>query len=57
MDATDKRWLAVLQYTTDDDGIWIVLGEQRTNLGFWPSVEDVLRAAEELQPQTAGGCT
>ena len=51
----DPRLLAELQYDTNDDGIWLVYETQRVNLGFWPSVEDVVEAAERLQPASHPG--
>jgi hypothetical protein len=46
---TDARWHATLEYTSDDDGVWLVFGKQRLNLGFYATVADVLDAAESLR--------
>ena len=46
--ATDQERVildaATLEYTTDDDGIWIKWEKRRKNLGFWPTPNDVLDA-------------
>lgn len=52
----DPRWQATLEYTVDDDGVWLNLGDQRVSLGFFPTVSDVLRAAAKLlKPTQKGG--
>lgn len=55
MEDTDMRWHCTLQYTIDDDGIWLVYGtdgSERRNLGFYPTVADVLDAAEMMSVPT-----
>lgn len=48
MDDSDNRWHASLSYTIHDDGIWIEYGTKKVNLGFWPTVADVVDAAESF---------
>lgn len=46
----DERWEATLEYTTDDDGIWLVYGTQRRCLPFWPTAWDVADEIRKLTP-------
>lgn len=40
-----------VEYTNDDDGLWLVCGELAenyvTNLGYFPTVGEINRAAEQ----------
>lgn len=48
LDVNDPRWRASLEYTTDDDGIWLVFRDQRVNLDFDATLDDALAAALQL---------
>ena len=45
----DPRWQAQLTYTNRDDGVHLGYGDHDVNLGFWPTVEDVILELERLQ--------
>lgn len=53
LDPNDPRWHAKLEYTNDDDGVWLVLDKQRIELGFDPTLDDAMDAALRLDRPVA----